>query len=92
MLNPSRQVVIVLVVASVVLLALGLATDFGLFGWSLAVLIGLYSRSHGWPASDAAGRPPPDEGEAGGAAQAPPARLTHRSRRRRIDARRRKEA
>jgi hypothetical protein len=42
MLNPSRQIVIVLVVASVVLLALGLATDVGLFGWSLAVLIGLY--------------------------------------------------
>jgi hypothetical protein len=42
MLNPSRQVVTVLVVASVVLLALGLATDLGLFGWSLAVLILLY--------------------------------------------------
>jgi len=42
MLNPSRPVVITLIVASVVLLALGLATDVGLFGWSLAVLIGLY--------------------------------------------------
>jgi hypothetical protein len=42
MFNPSRQVVIELIVASVVLLALGLATDVGLFGWSLAVLIGLY--------------------------------------------------
>jgi hypothetical protein len=42
MLNPSRQVVVVLVVASVALLALGLATGVGLFGWSLAVLIGLY--------------------------------------------------
>jgi hypothetical protein len=42
MLNPSRQVVIVLVVASVLLLALGLATGVGLIGWSLAVLIGLY--------------------------------------------------
>ena len=42
MLNPSRQVVIALIVTSVVLLALGLATDVGLFGWSLAVLIGLY--------------------------------------------------
>jgi len=42
MLNPSRQVVIVLIVMSVVLLALGLATDVGLFGWSLAALIGLY--------------------------------------------------
>jgi hypothetical protein len=42
MLNPSRQVVLALIVASVALLALGLATDVGLFGWSLAVLIGLY--------------------------------------------------
>lgn len=42
MLNPSRQVVIVLAAASVVLLALGLATDVGLVGWSVAVLIGLY--------------------------------------------------
>jgi hypothetical protein len=42
MLNPSRQVVIVLAITSVVLLALGLATDFGLFGWTLAIVIGLY--------------------------------------------------
>jgi hypothetical protein len=42
MLNPSRQVVVILVIASIVLLALGLATDVGLFGWTLAVLIGLY--------------------------------------------------
>ena len=42
MLNPSRKVAFGLIAVSVVLLALGLATDVGLFGWSLAVLIGLY--------------------------------------------------
>jgi hypothetical protein len=42
MLNPSRQVVIALVFAAVVCLALGLATDVGLFGWSLALLLALY--------------------------------------------------
>jgi hypothetical protein len=42
MLNPSRKVTIGLVLAAIVLLALGLATDVGLFGWTLAVLIGLY--------------------------------------------------
>lgn len=42
MLNPSRQIVIVLVVATIALLALGLATDVGLFGWAIAALIGLY--------------------------------------------------
>jgi hypothetical protein len=42
MLNPSRQVVVWLAVAGVVALALGLATDVGLFGWSLTVLLALY--------------------------------------------------
>jgi hypothetical protein len=42
MLNPSRQVVISLAIAALVLLALGLATDVGLFGWSLAALLALY--------------------------------------------------
>ena len=42
MLNPSRQVVISLVLAAVGCLALGLATDVGLFGWSLALLVALY--------------------------------------------------
>jgi hypothetical protein len=42
MLTPSRRVVIVLAVAAVICLALGLATDVGLFGWSLTVLIALY--------------------------------------------------
>ena len=42
MLNPSRQIVISLVLAAVVCVALGLATDVGLFGWSLALLLTLY--------------------------------------------------
>jgi hypothetical protein len=42
MFNPSRQVVVSLVVISLVSLALGLATDVGLFGWSLTLLLGLY--------------------------------------------------
>jgi hypothetical protein len=42
MLHPSRQVVIGLAVLALVLLFLGLATDVGLFGWVLALLLGLY--------------------------------------------------
>jgi len=42
MLNPTRQVVVALSTAAIVCFALGLATDVGLFGWSLAVLIALY--------------------------------------------------
>jgi hypothetical protein len=42
MLNPSRQVVISLALTAVVCLALGLATDIGLIGWSLALLFALY--------------------------------------------------
>ena len=42
MFNPSRQVVISIVAIGLVGLALGLATDVGLFGWSLTVLLGLY--------------------------------------------------
>src|SRR5262249_50232448 len=42
MLAPSRNTVISVAVAAVVLLALGLATDVGLFGWSLAALLALY--------------------------------------------------
>jgi hypothetical protein len=42
MLHPSRQIVIGLAVVAVVLLALGLATDVGLFGWVLALLLALY--------------------------------------------------
>jgi hypothetical protein len=42
MLNPSRQVVISLALTAIVCLALGLATDIGLFGWTLALLLALY--------------------------------------------------
>jgi hypothetical protein len=42
MLNPSRQVVISLVLTAIVCLALGLATDIGLFGWTLGLLLALY--------------------------------------------------
>lgn len=42
MLNPSRTLVIWLALLAVGLLVLGLATDVGLFGWALAVLVGLY--------------------------------------------------
>jgi hypothetical protein len=42
MFNPSRQVVVSLVVAALVSLALGLATDFGLVGWSFSLLLALY--------------------------------------------------
>jgi hypothetical protein len=42
MLNPSRSVVRFLALIALVALVLGLATDVGLFGWSLAVLLALY--------------------------------------------------
>jgi hypothetical protein len=42
MLSPSRKVVISLALTAVVCLVLGLATDIGLFGWSLALLLALY--------------------------------------------------
>ena len=42
MLNPSRSVAIFLGLVALAALVLGLATDVGLFGWSLAVLLGLY--------------------------------------------------
>jgi hypothetical protein len=42
MLTPSRQVVLSIIVVGLVALVLGLATDVGLFGWSLTVLLGLY--------------------------------------------------
>jgi membrane protein implicated in regulation of membrane protease activity len=42
MLNPSRTIVIAIAVVGLVALVLGLATDVGLFGWSLTVLLGLY--------------------------------------------------
>jgi hypothetical protein len=42
MFKPSRQVSISIAAAAVVLLALGLATDVGLFGWTAALLLALY--------------------------------------------------
>jgi membrane protein implicated in regulation of membrane protease activity len=41
-LKPSRPLVMFLTLIAVVALALGLATDVGFFGWSLAVLLALY--------------------------------------------------
>jgi len=42
MLNPSRPLVISLALVALASLALGLSTDIGLFGWSLAALLALY--------------------------------------------------
>ncbi len=42
MLSPSRSVVMLLALIAVVAVVLGLATDVGLFGWSVAVLLALY--------------------------------------------------
>jgi hypothetical protein len=42
MFNASRNVLIVIAVIAVVLLVLGLATDVGLFGWVLALILGAY--------------------------------------------------
>jgi len=61
MLSPSRPLVMFLVLIAVVALVLGLATDVGLFGWSLAVLFALYLGVAGFAQrtrrrSDTAGR------------------------------------
>ena len=42
MLTPSRTLVISLALIALASLVLGLATDIGLFGWSLAALLALY--------------------------------------------------
>jgi lysylphosphatidylglycerol synthetase-like protein (DUF2156 family) len=42
MFNPSRPLVISLVIVALAGLVLGLATDVGLLGWSLAALLALY--------------------------------------------------
>jgi hypothetical protein len=47
MFNPSRPLVILLVLVALASLALGLATDVGLFGWSLAALLALYLAAAG---------------------------------------------
>ena len=41
MLNPSRSLVVIVALVAFAGLVLGLATDVGLFGWSLAVLLAL---------------------------------------------------
>jgi hypothetical protein len=47
MLKPSRLLVISIALVALAGLALGLATDLGLFGWSLAALLGLYLAAAG---------------------------------------------
>jgi hypothetical protein len=47
MLNPSRPLVISIAVIALVGLVLGLATDVGLFGWTLAALLALYLAAAG---------------------------------------------
>jgi hypothetical protein len=42
MLNPSRTLAISLALVALASLVLGLATEVGLFGWSLAALLALY--------------------------------------------------
>jgi hypothetical protein len=42
MFNVSRNVLLMLAVLALVLLILGLATDVGLIGWVLAVIVGAY--------------------------------------------------
>jgi hypothetical protein len=42
MLNPSRTIVVFLALIAVVGLVLGLASDVGLFGWSLALVLAVY--------------------------------------------------
>ncbi len=48
MLNPSRTLVISLALIALASLVLGLATDVGLFGWSLAALLALYLAAAGF--------------------------------------------
>jgi hypothetical protein len=40
--NVSRTVLGVIAVIAIVLLVLGLATDVGLFGWVVAIILGAY--------------------------------------------------
>jgi hypothetical protein len=42
MFNASRSILMVIAVIALVLLVLGLATDVGLFGWVLAIILGAY--------------------------------------------------
>jgi membrane protein implicated in regulation of membrane protease activity len=47
MWNPSRTLVISLALVALAGLVLGLATDVGLVGWSLAALVALYLAAAG---------------------------------------------
>ena len=47
MLNPTRTLVISLALVALAGLVLGLATDVGLFGWSLSVVLALYLAAAG---------------------------------------------
>jgi uncharacterized membrane protein len=47
MFNPSRPLVISVAVVALVGLVLGLATDVGLFGWTLAALLAVYLAAAG---------------------------------------------
>jgi hypothetical protein len=42
MFNASRSILIVIAVIALVLFVLGLATDVGLIGWVLAIILGAY--------------------------------------------------
>ena len=42
MFNVSRNVLVVLALIAVVLFVLGIATDVGLIGWVLAIILGAY--------------------------------------------------
>jgi hypothetical protein len=42
MFNASRHVLVALAVVAIILFILGIATDVGLFGWVLAIIVGAY--------------------------------------------------
>jgi hypothetical protein len=42
MFDVSRNVLVVLAVIAIALFILGIATDVGLFGWVLAIIVGAY--------------------------------------------------
>jgi hypothetical protein len=42
MFNASRNVLLILAIVAIVLFILGIATDVGLFGWVLAIIVGAY--------------------------------------------------
>jgi hypothetical protein len=42
MFDVSRNVLLLLAVVAIVLFILGIATDVGLFGWILAIIVGAY--------------------------------------------------